>query len=156
MADEVDAKSNGLVLQSNGLVLQSNRLVLQSNGLVLQSNGDGQGFDSYDASAADSKSHSLHGQLFESYDAAAAGSKSHSLHGQLFDSYDATAAGSKSQSLLLDESEDGEISDKHPDAAAPENALPRYEYSWNIWLHIICYLQCCGTGTIFNGSGSDL
>jgi hypothetical protein len=123
MADEADAKSNGLVLQSNGLVLQCNGLVLQSNGLVLQSNGlilqsnglvlpsngDGQGFDSCDAAAADSKSHSLHGQLFDSYDASAAGSKSHSL--------------------LLDESEDGEISDSHPDAAAAaENALPRYEY----------------------------
>jgi hypothetical protein len=108
MADEVDAKSNGLVLQSNGLVLQSNGLVLPSKGLVLQSNGDGQGFDSCDAAAADSKSHSLHGQLF--------------------DSYDASAAGSKSQSLLLEESEDGELSDSHPDATAPENALPRYEY----------------------------
>ncbi len=123
MADEADSKSNGLVLQSNGLVLQSNGLVLQSNGLglqsnglglqsnglVLQSNGDGQGFDSCDATAADSKSHSLHGQLFGSYDAKAAGSKSHSL--------------------LLEVSEDGDISNKHPDAAAAENALPRYEYS---------------------------
>ncbi len=117
MADEADAKSNGLVLQSNGLVLQSNGLVLPSNGLVLQSNGlvlqsnglilpndgDGQGFDSCDAAAADSKS---------------------------LGSYDATAAGSKSQSLLREVSEDGEISDSHPDAAAAaENALPRYEYS---------------------------
>jgi hypothetical protein len=123
MADEADAKSKGLVLQSNGLVVQSNRLVMQSNGLVLQSNGlvlqssglvlqsngDGQGFDSCDAAAADSKSHSLHGQLFDSYNAA--------------------AAGSKSRSLLLEESEDGDISDSHPDAAAAENALPRYEYS---------------------------
>jgi hypothetical protein len=56
----------------------------------------------------------------------AADSKSRSLHGQLFDSYDATAVGS--HSLLLEVSEDDEISDSHPDAAAAEKALPRYEY----------------------------
>jgi hypothetical protein len=129
MADEVNAKSNGLVMQSNGLVLQSNGLVLpsnglvlqsnglvlqsnglvmQSNGLVLQSDGDGQGFDSCDALAADSENHCLVQQEM--------------LNSHLF------AAGSKSQSLLLEVSEDSEISDSHPDAAAPENALPRYEY----------------------------